>query len=136
MDDKTSVLDQAVALGHRDRKVFDWPNAESAFEKLSEEVLELKEAMEKKDKKEIFAEFSDVFLTLLQVARHLDIDPSKNLKFAMDKYNLRYEKMSSLIKQDQRFIEGLNFDELEKYWQKAKKSTKTELETLVSTHFF
>ena len=132
MTEIPSILDQAVAMGHRDRKVFDWPNAQTAFKKLEEEVGELKEAMSQNDTKEIFAEFSDVFLTLLQVARHLKIDPEENLKFSMEKYNLRYSKMNELINNDQKEITSLNLEELENYWQKAKVKTKNELEAILT----
>lgn len=126
-----STLEQAVALGLRDRKVFDWPNAQGALNKLEEEIGELKEAMSQNDTKETFAEFSDVFLTLLQVARHLNIDPDKNLKFSMAKYNLRYSKMNEIINNDKKEIQNLKLEELESYWQKAKKETETELEVLL-----
>lgn len=129
-----SPIEQAIDVGLRDREIFDWPNVEGAFSKLEEEISELKEILNSSQKDKIFEEFSDVFFTLLQVARHLNIAPDENLKFALKKYDLRYNEMFNLMKKDQTEPKNLNLKELEKYWQKAKKSTQPELEKILSSY--
>lgn len=56
-----STLDKTVDVGLRDRKIFDWPNAQGAFKKLKEEVGELKEILSQNKSSKIFEKFSDVF---------------------------------------------------------------------------
>lgn len=127
-------LEQAVDVGLRDREIFDWPNVEGAFSKLQEEVEELKEVLKSSQKDKIYEEFSDLFFTLLQVARHLKIKPEENLSFALKKYDLRYKEMFKLVEKDHKEIQNLNDEDLESYWQKAKKNTKDELKKILSSY--
>lgn len=127
-------LEQAVDVGIRDREIFDWPNVEGAFSKLQEEVEELKEVLNSCKEDKIFEEFSDVFFTLLQVARHLKINPEENLSFALKKYDLRYQEMFKLIEEDQKNAENLEPEELESYWQKAKSNTNSKLQKVLSSY--
>ncbi len=134
MSKNNSILDQAVSTGIRDRDAFDWENVHGAFGKLQEEVAELEEVLSQNDPGKTYEEFSDVFFTLLQVARHLNINPEKNLKFALEKYNLRYNTMSELIKHDDKEITALKLDELENYWQLAKKESQNSLDGILSIY--
>ncbi len=131
MNKNPSILDKAVDVGLRDREIFDWPNAQGAFQKLKEEVNELEEVLSQNKTDKVFEEFSDVFFTLLQVARHLKINPEKNLEFSLKKYNLRYNKMFKLIETDSKKASDLRLDQLEEYWQQAKKSTNEDLKKLL-----
>lgn len=129
-----NVLERAVEVGLRDRDIFDWPNVEGAFNKVKEEIEELDEVLKSQNQTKIFEEFSDVFFTLLQVARHQKIDPEKNLDFALKKYNLRYHKMFQLIEEEKKQIEKLNLGELELFWQKAKKESHDELQKILASY--
>lgn len=130
-----NVLKSAVDVGLRDRDVFDWPNVEGAFDKLEEEVSELSDILKSKNNAKIFEEFSDVFFTLLQVARHLKINPEQNLDFALKKYNLRCTKMFELAKESStKKTEDMSAEELDFYWQKAKKKTDCELQMLLASY--
>jgi uncharacterized protein YabN with tetrapyrrole methylase and pyrophosphatase domain len=130
-----NVLKMAVDVGLRDRDIFDWPNVEGAFGKLKEEVGELEEILESKFEAKIFEEFSDVFFTLLQVARHLKINPEKNLEFALKKYNLRYSKMFELAAAGStKNVKTLSPQELEVFWQQAKKETDRDLQSLLTSY--
>jgi len=130
-----NVLEKAVDVGLRDRDVFDWPNVEGAFNKLEEEVSELSEVLTSENRSKIYEEFSDVFLTLLQVARHLKINPEENLDFALKKYDLRYKKMFELAgASTTKNIKDLSVEELEIFWQQSKKETDLDLQTLLSSY--
>lgn len=132
MKKNTTTLDAAVDVGLRDRELFDWKDVHGAFKKLQEEVGELEEVLSQNDSPKTYEEFSDVFFTLLQVARHLDINPEENLKFALEKYNLRYSKMCDLILKDSRDIKNLKLAELEEYWAVSKKDTHDTLNKILS----
>ncbi|MGH1469038.1 MAG: MazG nucleotide pyrophosphohydrolase domain-containing protein [Bdellovibrionales bacterium] len=134
MSKNPSILDKAIDVGLRDREIFDWPNAQGAFQKLKEEVSELEEVLSQNGSGKTFEEFSDVFFTLLQVARHLKISPEKNLEFALEKYNLRYNEMFKLIEADKKQASELHLDQLENYWQKSKLSTNENLQKLLAQY--
>lgn len=135
MPNSDALLDQAIHLGKRDRDVFDWPDSFSALEKVQEELNELKEEMSQNDTLKINEEFSDLFFTLLQLARHLRIDPRNSLEFAIFKYSCRSEAMFLKIKQDQQEVSRLGPAELEKYWTWAKKKTQNEVKKKSSDYF-
>jgi len=130
-----NVLKSAVDVGVRDRDVFDWPNVEGAFGKLQEEILELSEVIKTENKAKVFEEFSDVFFTLLQVARHLKINPEENLEFALKKYDLRYKKMFELAHATSlKKAKEMSANELEVFWQQAKTETNSDLKTLLAPY--
>jgi|GEM_PF-1731844 len=130
-----TTLERAVDIGLRDREIFDWPNVEGAFDKFKEEVTELSEVISTDNKAKVYEEFSDVFFTLLQVARHLKISPEKNLEFSLQKYDLRYKKMFELAKNSQsKNVDDMSVDELEVFWQKAKKETDAQLQDLLASY--
>jgi tetrapyrrole methylase family protein/MazG family protein len=102
------------------RYKFDWENTDQVLNKLDEEVLELKTAVKENDQVEIENELGDVLFTVVQIARHLNIDAESALRQANKKFETRFTKMREIVES-----EGQNFTELtpkvlEEYWQKAK----------------
>jgi uncharacterized protein YabN with tetrapyrrole methylase and pyrophosphatase domain len=87
-------LDESLNIGIEDRSYFDWPDVDSVFVKVDEELLELKTAKSIQDQ---FHEIGDVLFTLVQVARHLKIDPSLALDIANLRYKKRTDKMKTLL---------------------------------------
>ncbi|MDQ3220472.1 MAG: nucleoside triphosphate pyrophosphohydrolase, partial [Acidobacteriota bacterium] len=83
---KSSILDdvpvhfpallEGLKLTKRAAKVgFDWENAEQVFEKLAEEIAELKQAVEKNDVENIEEEIGDLIFVLVNLARKLNVEP-------------------------------------------------------------
>jgi XTP/dITP diphosphohydrolase/ATP diphosphatase len=91
---------EASKLGSRAAKVgFDWPNAEGLFDKLQEEIGELKAELApssaNQSKAAIEAEFGDLLFTAVNLARHLKVDPELALRAANAKFRGRFEAMEA-----------------------------------------
>ncbi|MCX7943036.1 MAG: nucleoside triphosphate pyrophosphohydrolase [Deltaproteobacteria bacterium] len=114
----------AYKLGVRSKSFnFDWENVEQIFEKLEEEINELKLELKKKrrNKDAIESEIGDVLFVIANIARHLNINPEIALMNTNKKFIGRFDKMNQLIKTDKKDIRNLSIEELEFYWQKAKR---------------
>lgn len=124
-------MSDCFKLGIEDRKTFDWRNATEVVEKVDEEIAELKESFLLK-KTDQLHELGDVLFTLIQLARHLGIDPSVALELANLRYKNRTQKMKELIEQNSLNIESLGMEELTQYWNQAKLALKkSEKEQLI-----
>jgi ATP diphosphatase len=91
---------EASKLGSRAAKVgFDWPNADGLFDKLQEEIGELKAELtpssEGQSQTAVQAEFGDLLFTAVNLARHLKVDPESALRAANAKFRRRFAAMES-----------------------------------------
>lgn len=111
------ALERAAKLGRKAAKVgFDWPSAEPVFDKIAEEVAELRTAFERKEGSEIEAELGDVLFAVVNLARHLEVDPELALTSTIRKFVRRFEKMEEMGT-----IAGLSLHELDARWEAAKR---------------
>lgn len=109
------IMAHAKGLG------FDWDKTEGVLEKLDEEVGELKEAIQTKDKGEIENELGDVFFVLLNLARFLDVGPEVALSRTLDKFVGRFEKIENHSKETGKPIGHMTLGEMDEIWNRAKK---------------
>ena len=90
---------EAGKLGSRAAKVgFDWPNADGLFDKLPEEIGELKDELKPSpthSPSAIEAEFGDLLFTAINLARHLKVDPESALRATNAKFRSRFAAMES-----------------------------------------
>lgn len=119
-------LQRARRVGEEAAKIgFDWPSAEGALAKVSEEVEELRETFAEEDggrrRKRQEEELGDLFFSVVNVARHLDIDPVVALSGAIARFEARFLRVGSLAKEREEELEELTIDELEALWQQAKR---------------
>ena len=103
---------------------FEWPTMEAVLMKLDEEVLELKEAIEKDDLDASEDELGDVLLVLTNVARRQGIDPAQALRRANQKFEQRFRAMEAHAKAQGQVMADLDLDAQEALWQSAKKTIK------------
>jgi len=92
---------EAGKLGSRAAKVgFDWPNPDGLFDKLQEEIAELKAeltpSLAGQSKAAIEAELGDLLFTAVNLARHLKVDPESALRAANAKFRSRFAAMESV----------------------------------------
>ena len=100
---------------------FDWADVDGVIEKLVEEVDELKKA-ESQEQREW--EFGDLFFTLVNVARRLDVDSEAALREANRRFYRRFSGMEELCRQRGLNFAGLSFDEQNALWEEAKRGLK------------
>jgi tetrapyrrole methylase family protein/MazG family protein len=129
--DRDSVLDgvarsmpaiaRAAKIQQRVAKVgFDWDELAPVVAKLQEEIAELLAATTVEEQ---FEEFGDVLFSLVNVARHLSIDPDQAARAGVAKFERRFRIMESLCQQD---MSTLSVEELQKLWEQAKQSLDDE----------
>jgi XTP/dITP diphosphohydrolase/ATP diphosphatase len=115
---------EASKLGSRAAKVgFDWPNADGLFDKLQEEIGELKAELtpsqEGQSKAAIEAEFGDLLFTAVNLARHLKVDPESALRATNAKFRRRFAAMESAAGSTDALAASTP-SELDQLWNQAK----------------
>lgn len=100
---------------------FDWEKTRDVLEKFDEEWEEFKNSMKSGDQGQVEDEFGDVLFVLVNLSRFLKIDPEQALNKAIAKFVRRFEFMEKNIAEGDKSISELSLEELESYWQKAKK---------------
>ncbi len=98
------------------RAGFDWPDATGPRAKIAEELDELDEAADSAARED---ELGDLLFAVVNLARHLKIDPEIALKKANSKFETRYRKMEEMAENG---LSGQDIDTLEALWTEAKRS--------------
>jgi ATP diphosphatase len=115
---------EAAKLGSRAAKVgFDWPNADGLFEKLHEEIGELKAELSAPSGSQatpaIEAELGDLLFTAVNLARHLKVDPESALRTTNAKFRRRFAAMESAAGSSEALAASTP-SELDTLWNRAK----------------
>lgn len=116
------ALKRSEKLGKRaSRAGFDWPDRRGVHEKIREELEELEEAVGSRDAADMEEEFGDVLFAIVNLARHLNIDPEKALTGANYKFERRFRDMEIDIADTGKRLKNFNLETLDKFWRAAKK---------------
>ena len=108
------ALERAAKLQRRAARLgFDWPDSSGARAKIDEELEELDAESEHDRKRE---ELGDLLFAVVNLARHLNIEPEAALREA----NRKFERRFRAIEQEPGFV-GLSLDEKEALWVAAKR---------------
>ena len=102
------------------REGFDWPSIDGPLAKLDEELAEIRDAVAANDPDEQLAEVGDLLFAVVNVARHLDIDPESALRFAVQKFRTRVEAVETLATQMGKTLKSMTLDELDGLWESVK----------------
>jgi tetrapyrrole methylase family protein/MazG family protein len=97
---------------------FDWDKIDQVLAKVDEEVGELKESII--DKKGIADELGDVLFTVVNLSRHLDINPEQALNDSTNKFMKRFKKIEKELKDKKIDMKSLSLEELDVLWEKNK----------------
>lgn len=115
------ALKRAQKLGKRAGRVgFDWPDRQGVRAKIEEELDELEQAVGVRDAAGIEEEMGDLLFAVVNLARHLDIDPEKSLSGANRKFERRFRDMEAAINNDGKRLKGLPLALLDQEWRAAK----------------
>lgn len=98
---------------------FDWDNKEQVFEKVREELDELKTEIDAKSDK-IEDEFGDVLFSLINYARFVGVNPENALEKTNSKFITRFQLMERFLEEDGKTFEDMNLAQMDEYWNKAK----------------
>ena len=102
---------------------FDWDNQEQVFEKVQEEIQELKAEIDAKTDK-IESEYGDVLFSLINYGRFIGIQPENALEKTNKKFINRFKLMETLAEQDGADFTKMNLEQMDVYWELAKQKLK------------
>ncbi len=120
-------LHKAEKIQKKVKKVgFEWPDYKGPLNKIKEELGELEDeimAMEKGEdvKERISEELGDLLFSVVNLGRHLKVDPSGSLEKTNQKFISRFTKVEQMVEDNKLKITELSLEELDKYWEQAKK---------------
>ena len=100
---------------------FDWEHPEQVWEKVEEELGELKLEVENKNQDAVEDEFGDVLFSLINYARFLDINPENALERTNKKFIKRFQYLETKAKSLQKSLSEMTLAEMDVYWEEAKK---------------
>jgi len=133
---KMPALQEAGKISSKAAHVgFDWPNVQGLFEKLSEETQELQEQVQQippansvaektgipeELKTRMEDEVGDLFFVLVNIARHLSVDPESALRSTNRKFRRRFGWLEEQLRQQGVTLAEVTPNQMEALWQQAK----------------
>ena len=102
------------------KKGFDWKNAEGPWDKIHEEIAELKEASSTKTQEEIQEELGDVLFSVVNLARHLKVDPVLALASTNEKFKRRFSYVEEKMETSGIEMNQENLEIMDKFWDEGK----------------
>lgn len=121
------MSDKAARVG------FDWPDGRGSRDKVSEEVGELDEALASGDRDRVEHELGDLLFALVNLARHAGVDAEIALRKTGDRFAARFAHVEKRVRErhggwpraeDGKPGPGLPLDELDAYWDEAKRGAR------------
>ena len=100
---------------------FDWDDKSQVWDKVLEEIEELKVEIKKGDKNRIESEFGDVLFALTNYARFINVNPEDALERTNKRFIKRFQIMENKIKEEGKDMSEMSLTEMNIYWEKAKK---------------
>jgi MazG family protein len=142
------ALLEATKLSRKAASVgFDWPEISGIFDKLEEEVSELKHDIAELPRQikpagghadshmgpasselheRVEGEVGDLFFVLVNLARFLNVDPESALRRTTRKFRSRFEAMETQAQEQGRKLEDMNIEQMEEMWQGSKRSEEVK----------
>lgn len=111
----TRIQDKAKAVG------FDWENRDQVWEKVKEELNELKAEIDADHKENIESEFGDLLFSLINYARFIGVNPEDALEKTNKKFIHRFKYLESEAAKEGKDLSTMSLAEMDEYWNRAKK---------------
>src|SRR5215210_6170149 len=126
---KAPALMEAHQLSTKAARVgFDWKTVDDIFDKLQEEIDELRVAIrdhvalkDEANHARVREEIGDLLFAATNIARHMQVEPEAALKLTNRKFRQRFEYIENTLHEQGQAFDQTSIDELERLWQEAKK---------------
>ncbi|MEC9209562.1 MAG: nucleoside triphosphate pyrophosphohydrolase [Bacteroidota bacterium] len=105
---------------------FDWDDKSQVWDKVLEELEELKIEVEKGDKNRIEEEFGDLLFALTNYSRFISVNPEDALERTNKRFIKRFQIMENLIEKESLSLDQMNLEQMDVYWNQAKKIYSSE----------
>jgi len=99
---------------------FDFPKIESAFDKVLEELQEVKDVYKSNNKAKILEEIGDLIFSVVNVSRFLDIEPESALHCTIEKFIKRFDYMEKVSLTKGMKLEEMSLYDMDLLWNEAK----------------
>ena len=99
---------------------FDWDNIDNVWEKLNEELNELKTAQEKRDMENVKEEIGDILFSVVNLSRFFDVSAEDMLRQTNRKFITRFQTIERKLNDKGKKLENSTLEEMEKIWEKSK----------------
>jgi len=114
---------KAVRIQEKVRGVgFDWDDSQQVWEKVQEELEELKVEVQAGDKEKTEQEFGDLLFSLINYSRFLEVNPEDALERTNKKFIQRFQQMEAVLKDEGKDLSDMSLSEMDVYWEQAKKT--------------
>ena len=114
---------KAIRIQEKVRGVgFDWDDSEQVWEKVQEELQELKMEIKVGDKAKTEQEFGDLLFSLINYSRFIDINPEDALERTNKKFIQRFQQMEAILNEEGKELSEMVLSEMNMYWERTKKT--------------
>jgi XTP/dITP diphosphohydrolase len=115
---------KAIRLQEKSKQVgFEWDNTQQVWKKVEEEMNELREAVDEGKQDSIEDELGDVFFSLVNLARFLQVDAENALERTNKKFISRFTRMEEAAATQNRFLHDMSLEEMDALWNEIKKKS-------------
>ncbi|HEX8255151.1 MAG TPA: nucleoside triphosphate pyrophosphohydrolase [Thermoanaerobaculia bacterium] len=104
---------------------FDWRRTDDVFDKLDEELAELREAVASNDSAHIHEEIGDLLFTIANIARKVNVNPEEALQSTNRKFMSRFGSMESRVRERGQNLDQLQLEEMDAMWDEAKAAERS-----------
>jgi nucleoside triphosphate diphosphatase len=119
------ALARAVALQRKASTVgFDWNDPRAVLQKIREEADEIEAALYRNDPDELAEETGDILFAVVNLARHLNVDPGTALRITNAKFERRFAFIEHALAAQGRSATDASLDEMDELWTQAKREEK------------
>jgi MazG family protein len=113
LSEASQIASKAAGVG------FDWDRIEQVYEKMEEEIAELRNTSSHAERED---ELGDLLFVAVNLARFLKVDPEQALRKANAKFRRRFSSVETQLRETGRDWRESNIEEMESFWQRAKKA--------------
>lgn len=118
---------KAIRIQEKAKQVgFEWDHKEQVFDKITEELQELKEVVAAGDADKMEDEMGDVFFSLINYARFLQVDADLALERTNKKFITRFQRMEQVALSEGKQLHQMTLEEMDAIWNRIKHLNKEE----------
>lgn len=114
------VTERASYLG------FDWPGPDQVWDKIEEELSELKTAVSTGDKNRVREEMGDLLFSLVNLSRFLDLEAEEAIAQTVDRFLKRFAHIETRIRDQGKTLAEASLEEMDSLWEEAKRIERQE----------
>lgn len=113
------VQEKAAKVG------FDWKDVKPVYDKILEEISELKENIEQSTSHDkIEDEFGDVLFSIVNYARFIKVNPEDALRRTIEKFIFRFQKIEDYARENKIILDSMTLEEMDEVWVRVKNNNK------------